>query len=253
MIKTRSPKKGRTPKQGPARGVASIAPIPRVSSKHPRTGLITSEKAEAALIASMAELSPSFDLLGELDANGADYICGDKWIAMTKFPNYVRTSLDRVRMRTVPPRPEVSAALCACIRYGIRTFYASSDIQAIQAMKERAFISDDVGADEVVELARWFADCPLTIPDWGDSGLKRQNVAIPEPIKKELDHLASEIGCTASDLSTFAVMVALADQPGVLEAHRDAMITAVQGFLMRMNRRRRKAEVLIAMALEDVS
>jgi len=51
-------------------------------------------------------------------------------------------------------------------------------------------------------------------------------------------HLAAEIGTSSSLLATFALMDALAEQPGVLPAHRDAMRAAVEGFHARMRKPR---------------
>jgi hypothetical protein len=208
-----------------------------------------SDERPSGAVVSASEFSEPFDLLSELEANGEAHR-GDKWMSVNKCPNFVRSSLDRVRARAMPPKPEVGLAIACCIHFGVRRFYGSPDIQDFMAERQRALTADDLDADDQEELLAWFRRCRLSVPDWSDSEFRQQNVLIVESTKKQLGHLAAEIGTSSSVLATFALMDALADQPGVLPAHRDAMRAAVEGFHARMRKRARQARRMVAMMLE---
>jgi len=220
-------------------GLEQCAPCSEFAPDKARTGVA---------VASAAAFSAPFDLLAELERSGEAYR-SDKWLTL-RPANFVRSSLDRIRARAMPPKPEVGLAICCAINYGVRHFYSSPDIQTFIDAKERALTADDLDADDQEELLGWFRSCRLTVPDWSDSGYRQVNVLLVESVKKQLDHLAAEIGASGSAIASFALMDALAEQSGVLAAHRDAMLAAVEAFHARMRKRARRARRWVAMMLE---
>ena len=120
-----------------------------------------------------------FNLLNALMDIGTLYDADGKsrWLSIMKFPGFVKTSLRRVLARSVgKKKPEMTAAMCACLSYGVRQFYTHADISGFLAAREKLLRAEHVSASEMDELAMWFGSCPLSIPDFEDSGLRRQNL-----------------------------------------------------------------------------
>ena len=189
-----------------------------------------------------ASFAPEFDMVSELTHRRYDYTSKDSWLAIYQFPGYLRTNLDRIRA-TVNPKPGLSSTVACAIYGGVEVLAKHSDIQALIALRERLDTVQGVDAVMAEEVAGWFRRSPLGLPGSCDS--QRQNLTVPEPIKKTLHALASEIGMSFSSLALVACVVSVSNQKATFPQHAQQMSRSLERFLCRVRCRRVLSQVLL--------
>lgn len=197
----------------------------------------------------------NFDAARELADNLTHY-SGTEWVSLTVVPQFIRTCLDRIRSRvcelssTGVGRPGISPTVACCMVYGLQLLAANPEVRSLLEMKAAldALNSSDLDAADVDELAGWFRNFPLSVPDDRMIGVRRLNVTLPTTTKQLLYDLSSDLGASSSVLGVLALGIGIQTQPSMLDGHRDSLDAMVDTFYRRVGRRRRVAESLLSEA-----
>lgn len=217
-------------------------PVPRAA--------VSLRPARSSVSFSPHSLSPSFDVVAELTTN-RDAYQGDEWFTLCTFPQFLRTSLDRIRRQVPPPKPSLSLAVAACIANGVRVIGQHEDLRALGETKARLDVLKDVDAAYVDEVSVYFRTFPLGISDPAQTGVRRQNVKLPEDVHGDVLTVCDEVGLSASALCTLAVMVTLSSQDVILKGHTRQLNDIVETFWRRAKLRRAMAEALVETLEEE--
>lgn len=195
------------------------------------------------------DFRPEFDVVEQLERNLNLYEASDPcaWLSIPTLPGYLRTSLDCVRAhcRSVKT-PGLSPTIVCCMKNGIRLFYADPDIDALIDLKSRLLkaAATAIDADTIDMAAEFFRRFPLGIPGTL-SEPQRVNVAMPPPIKKQVQGRASELGLATAALGVLSIMVTISSQVVVHPDHAALAEDTVERFLRGVRIRRRVAEAFL--------
>jgi hypothetical protein len=185
-----------------------------------------------------------FDLIGEIAEHKYDYqaVQGDPWLAIHNFPNYLRTSIDRVRSRahkSSEPKPSISVVVACCIQRGVHDLSEYNDIKGLIAAKEKLDNQDNVSS-LAEEFYSWWHAFKIGAPDSVRTGSVRQNIALPTHIKGTLHDLSDAIGMSDSSLAVLATMRIMSECS--VSVRPEKMSEAVDEFLDRVSVRKSVAD-----------
>ncbi len=191
-----------------------------------------------------AAITTDFDVITELEQNRDQYT-GPERFDLCEIPNYLFICLDRIRARvTTTPKPSHSATIACCMSFGLESISTNREIQTLLKLKSRLHMTEGVEAGSVNEVASWFRNFSLGIPDWTMSGVRRQVATVPAAIMMEAHDLADEIGTSAPILAMLAVISTLSTQPSMLDEHREMLTETISMFLKRIHQRNEMAEMM---------
>lgn len=181
-------------------------------------------------IVPFAEFCPwNVSIISELEENYSLYYIekrpGVDWINLTSLPGFMRTTLDKLKAKVHLPRiPGLHPTLCCCMCHGLPIIRANRHIKALLAAKQRFEEMEQQGSPREEFISQYFRS-PL---DVGIESGKRQNVAVPEELKKSIAGLAIDTGIPESALGVLSAMAILARQSGVPENYRERFSTKVE-------------------------
>jgi uncharacterized membrane protein len=118
-------------------------------------------------------------------------------------------------------------------------------VKIIRKLRKQLHLDDKSSAWQIDEIASWFRNFQLSIPDPSASGIKSLNILIPEHLKKELTSFSSDLGVSFSTIATLALMATLHIQPATLREHQEIIAVALEFFLKRVKFRRKVSEALL--------
>lgn len=199
------------------------------------------------------EFGLTFDVISELGENPRNYAQdGSAWLAMTAFPDFLKTAIDKLRARVLERhrslrhKPSFNLTAACCISLALDVINRHADVHSLISAKSLFDRTDFEYADAEEMAAGFFRNFNSEIVLAGASK-KRQNVPLPDETKKQLSALASEIGVTDSSLGVLLIMLTLSTQEVVHADQRERMAKAVSSFLGRVRWR-----ALGAIGLMDV-
>lgn len=193
------------------------------------------------------QFRPIFDLISELSHNREAYQ-GSEAFTLCFVPSYLRTCLERVRARVgqvATSKPGLSVTVAACIDYGTSAIHGQDDVARLIDIKNELDLMDGVKADYLDQVVGWIRGFNMAVPNAnGAHSVKRMNIFLNEYLKMRLFDMASDLGMSASNLSTIATMYAIADQPGILPEHSELLHAGVYSFIRQVKLRTSMAKAL---------
>lgn len=102
-------------------------------------------------------------------------------------------------------------------------------------------VDDESGDDD----PSWFRYFPLSAPSSRMSGVRKQNVSLPQSILGDLNELSQELGVSSSPLASMCIAGTLSSQPSILPEHATRMEESVLTFFELCKIRCEVAEFLI--------
>ena len=171
------------------------------------------------------------DIVDELGLNYRQYYVenepGANWLNITSLPGFMRTTLDKLKAKVSRSRtPGIHPTLCCCIYYGLPIIQSNRHVKELLAEKRRFEEMEQEGSPREEFVSQYFRS-PL---DVGIESGKRQNVAVPEELKKNIAGLAINTGVTESSLGILSTMAILAGQHEVAPNYQKQFSDKVEQF-----------------------
>jgi hypothetical protein len=177
------------------------------------------------------DLGGPVNIIEELESNFSQYYIekrpGADWINITSLPGFMRTTLDKLKAKVPRIRtPGIHPTLCCCMFHGLPIVEANEHVKELVAMKRHFDEMEQEGSPREEFVSQYFRS-PL---DVGIESGKRQNVAVPEELKKRIAGLSINIGVTESSLAMLSTMAILATQPEVAANYQKQFSEKVEQF-----------------------
>ena len=187
------------------------------------------------------------NIIEELGSNYSLYYVEKKpgayWVNVTSLPSTMRTTLDKLKAKVTRIRtPGIHPTLCCCMFHGSPLIEANEHVKELVAMKRHFDELEQEGSHREEFVSQYFRS-PLDVSI--EAG-KRQNVAVPEELKKRISGLSLNTGVTESSLAILSAMAILATQSEVPANYRKQFSEKVEQFFSLV-----EMKVVGAMALVD--
>lgn len=188
------------------------------------------------------DFSPPFDVIAELTDNRAEYQ-GDEWLSLPYFPSYIRTCIDRLRVRVdESSRPGFGVTAACCMKYGLEVIADDDDVKRLLEIKNNLDLRTDMDSEDAEELSEWFATFRLGA-GVGSSSAHRQNIRITELLQTQLCEIAANLGVYSSTLAILCIAITLSHQTDAILPDRLRDLThMVNRFFNRVEIRCRVAD-----------
>lgn len=159
----------------------------------------------------IASLDGTYDFIGELQARYYDYYIekgpGVSWINIVTLPTKLRTTLEKLKAQTCRKRvPGLPPALCCAIHNGLGEILSHPEIRNLRQLKTDLDKRKQLGTPKEEFVYEYFRSKFKVGLEGG-----RQNVAIPDELKKRISGLSKDIGVAESDVGVIACMCLLAN------------------------------------------
>lgn len=176
-------------------------------------------------------LPEPIDIIEELGANYSLYCVpkapGVDWVNITSLPGFMRTTLDKLKAKVRLARiPGIHPTLCCCMCHGLPIIQSNKHVKELLRVKQSFEKMEQEGTPREEFISQYFRS-PL---DVGIESGKRQNVAVPEELKKSIAGLAMNTGISESSLGVLFAMAILAKQPEVPANYQERFSDKVELF-----------------------
>jgi hypothetical protein len=187
------------------------------------------------------------NILEVLEADFSQYYIakapGVQWVNITALPSFLRTTLDKLKAKVDLPRePGIQPTLCCCISHGLPILQAHEQVVALHDVKRRFNEMEQAGTPSEEFIAQYFR----AIFDVGIPKGKRQNVAVPDDLKRQIQGLAFNLGTTESSLAVLSAYAVLSTQSEVPTNYQGHMSDKVEEFFQLVGMKVVGAEALVS-------